>query len=1470
MIETQIQSYNRDNIKEGTTMRNLVKGYVALVATIVALSSVAYGIVSYTVTPQEVPKGAYANGADGDQVFIQALYVKFTGVWAGVPDTLKITLPDSVYVADINNDGTYSDEISFYYLSAPATFALAGVTSGSIWFEVTAASPANNDELWLFFPIETEEDASADDDYTFAFTDANGAATAEGGPFTVTISYEDQPDLITWEGGGPPTYFNDKGSGKTQTDLRGKYFPDGATSEVVSDNSLPQFIVDPPAVTASTLSPALNLASWVGTFAALNATDTDDILFYLWVSDNPDLTRVNEDVADRVMDYYAAAVSPAPDTRVWQPSYDGQDFATSVPPAQTGVVAAFYIDEGDQYFYVTSDVTGEWVVGRSDTVEVRHQPVFSDYASAVGTGLGYDTDWNDVFNPVDGVTDDPDLLVLTAAGIILESGGSIDYIGNFSPTNNHKYVDIYWNVEDVDDNAYIYVFRAETANLDVDDVETSTNGNGFETVTGLTGATMLDTTASREESSTAYRRYNIYTSDIIFETAGTYYFYVVLNDGNNQAIRIVDNVVAAPPSAAVPVTVKHFPYFAWHPYLPDDGAGPPAQIDIDAGTDRYVSLSWANPPLSGVGNKDGDTDLDAGGAATITLYAAQGAHAAIVQPNPISDAALLAAVTAGTAVQIGQITDNADTRDDNRYDWDVRNAGLTAATDYYLYAVMEDQGDKIVVQYNSLGYPSGAGALLHGSEDDEEFNVTYSDNTLPMAPYAGPPVELDQGDMFRLTWDAFNTDPVLAAVPANYMVKAVAVKEGASNPGTADWNTWDAFAASDDITCLLGSNTPASNNGLMGAAGDGWQINTNGNSYTFTVSDIINRAGGGALTGGTMAAGNWEVYYFFTSDGAFSTETPVKAPGVMYITGLTTTTYSLQLSPNKASMSPGDTMLVDILATTDGTNAAMASFFIKIPQSSYFTILDQFAGTAGTQPFDNAVGAASGNTLNGDVLLNNLQTLPDGSYLLGYLEKRATGSAALAAVNMVSFQIAVTGDLSEPLERLEIDFYTDDTYVSNLYDLDGSPQSTSIPPAALDMLLGKSGEITGVADIEGRDDEGETIDFYLVETGGATPLTNASFLDANDDSDGSDGVQITLDGGGYYTISGVPTGEYDLIARHSGYLDAIRENIRVSSMDVVSLNFAGGNKLFGGDAAGFDHDGDNATPEQPDNEVDVKDTDAIADAYGTSSGQPLWNAYADIDESGEVDINDLFMASRNRGKAGDGIFYKEVPGTNNDAMIWLAQVDETAEGVTFAVRADGLVSLGAYAIEMLISSSDWELAAITDGLNDYTETTQASRIQGDFASYGSAVIGHNAIQNEASMDLMYLTLRPLATDPELPNVSEATLIDANGGNSKALIGGFDAGVPEEFSLSQNYPNPFNPVTTINFSLPTEGRVKLAVYNLLGQELRTLVTDYLKPGTYKAVWNSLDNSGRKVPSGMYFYRLVVDNRVIGTHKMVLLK
>ena len=81
-----------------------------------------------------------------------------------------------------------------------------------------------------------------------------------------------------------------------------------------------------------------------------------------------------------------------------------------------------------------------------------------------------------------------------------------------------------------------------------------------------------------------------------------------------------------------------------------------------------------------------------------------------------------------------------------------------------------------------------------------------------------------------------------------------------------------------------------------------------------------------------------------------------------------------------------------------------------------------------------------------------------------------------------------------------------------------------------------------------------------------------------------------------------------------------------------------------------------------------------------------------------------------------------------------------------------------------------------------------------------------------------------------------------------------ADIPAEFALSQNYPNPFNPVTRLNYTLPRRSKVMIQVYNILGQEVVTLVNAEQHYGQHTAMWNGLDRFGKPAASGVYFTEL----------------
>lgn len=95
-------------------------------------------------------------------------------------------------------------------------------------------------------------------------------------------------------------------------------------------------------------------------------------------------------------------------------------------------------------------------------------------------------------------------------------------------------------------------------------------------------------------------------------------------------------------------------------------------------------------------------------------------------------------------------------------------------------------------------------------------------------------------------------------------------------------------------------------------------------------------------------------------------------------------------------------------------------------------------------------------------------------------------------------------------------------------------------------------------------------------------------------------------------------------------------------------------------------------------------------------------------------------------------------------------------------------------------------------------------------------------------------------------------------------------IPENFMLYQNYPNPFSSETFIKYGLPRSANVHIKVYNLIGQEIRELVSEYKEAGFYTVKWDGLDSHNLSVSPGIYIYELNADDNFIGKKKMIVLK
>lgn len=422
---------------------------------------------------------------------------------------------------------------------------------------------------------------------------------------------------------------------------------------------------------------------------------------------------------------------------------------------------------------------------------------------------------------------------------------------------------------------------------------------------------------------------------------------------------------------------------------------------------------------------------------------------------------------------------------------------------------------------------------------------------------------------------------------------------------------------------------------------------------------------------------------------------------------------------------------------------------------------------------------------------------------------------------------------------------------------------TAYPPAGFTMVASQTGPNTTSALYAGT--HGGPGNAYWEDV-------DASWIDESEDRDIYRYVTFVQDGGGNWSVVGSYTLNANADRATNYWLGDYSREVTVS-------------------------------PDASDGDVFSADLSLLSGVYFTSTvadGGPTPNFYDIGPENAEngvgkgqpapdslIDFSDLIPFSFNFGTTGPSTF--SVPMLPPVAF---SNLDETPSLLTNLVTQEisdvnasitvtvDLVNNGSGVVKALETQLRYdtdvlEVVSVTAGgvvVNGGLPWTHARDLDGaGTIVIAAAAMGDGATISEdatlAMIEFRWVSETIGVTELELMNSQMADgVAEIMGGVSSTLAIRNNGVVPTEFSLGQNYPNPFNPTTTIPFSLADASIVKLTVYNVLGQAVRTLVDQQMVAGIHQVNWDGRNDNGQMVGSGVYVYRITAGN-FTKSHKMM---
>ena len=304
-------------------------------------------------------------------------------------------------------------------------------------------------------------------------------------------------------------------------------------------------------------------------------------------------------------------------------------------------------------------------------------------------------------------------------------------------------------------------------------------------------------------------------------------------------------------------------------------------------------------------------------------------------------------------------------------------------------------------------------------------------------------------------------------------------------------------------------------------------------------------------------------------------------------------------------------------------------------------------------------------------------------------------------------------------------------------------------------------------------------------------------------------------------------------------------------------------------------------------EVDFEDFVAFAAAFGSQKGDANYNPQADVDDDGTVDFSDYVTAAASFGRtavvpAGSKLaVVPQRPGVNADTEMTLELTSDkvlVGETVTLTVSMANARQLNGFGLELVYDADKFEFVSAAPADNDLLQSEGGETpLFKNWPEEGRVSVV-NAIIESGSVsgggELVTFTFKVLREfeDNARFEIAQGVVFDPDKlQNPVVTLGALDVqSTPTEFALHQNFPNPFNPQTNIPYDLAEGGDVVLRIYNLLGQEVRTLVRERQAPGRYTVQWSGMDDRGVSVSSGIYFYQVSVAGKFQDAKRLMLLK